>query len=432
MSGIVLLLLLLLPQEPAPFARARLEPDAAVTVGQPISVVIEVLVPAYFMGAPQFPDLDLPDALVLFEPRGVNFSERVGAETFAGQSRRYTIYPQRAGRYYIPEIGVGVRYFGGSGATDATLSPPPMNFEAIIPPEAEGLGYFIATSRLTLEERLAPETRELRVGDALRRTVSVTVDGALSMVIPPLVFEPIPGLGVYPDPPLVHDEGGVRGQTIVGTRVDSASYVAEREGHYVLPAIELSWWNVNAGRLERASAEAVELDVIPNPDLATEFALPPEELSEELEQAAPRVSVLDRLVRYGAPALTVALVVFLAMRFGRRSSSPPKNVETEATFWKRFEKAALAGDAHATARALMFWLDRRRDGPGVATFREFAEGAQDTELDREASALDATLYAERAEEKTWSGKALYRRVAAARGKHAPRVASDDELPPLNP
>ena len=430
MSGFILLALLL--QEPAPFARVRLEPERTVTVGQPISVVVEVLVPAYFMGAPQFPELDLPDALVLFEPRGVNFSERVDAESFAGQSRRYTIYPQREGRYEIPEINVAVRYFGGSGATDATLSAPPSSFEAIIPPEAKGLGYFIAASRLTLEERLEPQTGELRVGDALRRTVTVTVEGALSMVIPPLTFEAIPGLGVYPDPPIVRDEGGARGQTIVGTRTDSASYVAERQGQYALPAIELAWWNVTTGRFERASAGAIELDVIANPDFATEFALPPEELSEEPEQAqqhATKVSVLYRLVGFG---LSLAVLAFLIKWFSRRYFSRPENVETEATFWKRFEKAALAGDARATARTLMFWLDRRREGAGVATFREFAEGASDPELVHEAHALGATLYAERAAGNAWSGKALYRRVAAARRMRGRAVDADDELPRLNP
>ena len=58
--------------------------------------------------------------------------------------------------------------------------------------------------------------------------------------------------------------------------VDSVSYVAEREGRYVLPAVELLWWNVSSQRLERASADSVEARPLSrNPDLAPEFALPP-------------------------------------------------------------------------------------------------------------------------------------------------------------
>ena len=87
-----------------PIARTRLEPGPAVTVGQPIDIDIEVLVPAFFMGAPRYPDLDVDDALTLFNARGTNFSERIDGETWAGQSRRYTVYPQRAGTYEIAEI----------------------------------------------------------------------------------------------------------------------------------------------------------------------------------------------------------------------------------------------------------------------------------------------------------------------------------------
>ena len=119
---------------------------------------------------------------------------------------------------------------------------------------------------------------------------------------------------------------------------------------------------------------------------------------------------MDRLVGFG---LSLAVLAFLIKWFSRRYFSRPENVETEATFWKRFEKAPLAGDARATARTLMFWLDRRREGAGVATFQEFAEGASDPELVHEAHALGAKSYAERAAGNAWSGKALYRGIAAA-------------------
>lgn len=151
------LLWTVLLQASGPLARTRFEPAASVTVGQPISVIVEILVPSYFMGAPGFPDVDVPDALVIFEPRGTNFTERIDGETFAGQSRRYTIYPQRAGDFVIPEIPVTVRYFSGSGPTDATVSPAPVRFAAHIPAEAERFGYFIATTKLSLDEQITPQ-----------------------------------------------------------------------------------------------------------------------------------------------------------------------------------------------------------------------------------------------------------------------------------
>ncbi len=94
-----------------PFARARLEPASKVTVGQPVSVTVEVLVPSWFTGAPVFPDLDVPDAITIFSERGSNFTERIDGQTWAGQSRSYTVYAQRSGSFSIPKIPIAVKYY---------------------------------------------------------------------------------------------------------------------------------------------------------------------------------------------------------------------------------------------------------------------------------------------------------------------------------
>jgi hypothetical protein len=193
------------PEGLKPLVRARFEPDSKVTVGQPISVIVEVLVPSWFTGAPKFPALDLRDAIVIFTDRGSNFSEQINGETWAGQSREYTIYPQRAGSYAIPSIPVEVRFYAEGVGTGkkATSSPPALTFTARIPQEAKGLSYFIATRKLDLSQQFDRKPTMLKVGEAFTRTLTVTVHDALSMVIPPIPAYPIDGLGVYPDPAVV-------------------------------------------------------------------------------------------------------------------------------------------------------------------------------------------------------------------------------------
>ena len=160
-----------------PLVRARVEPDSKVTVGQPISVIVEVLVPSWFTGAPKFPEFDLRDAIVIFTDRGSNFSEQIDGETWAGQSREYTIYPQRAGSYAIPSIPVEVRYYAegvGTGKKATSLSPP-LTFTAHIPQEAKGLSYFIAARKLDLSQQFDRKPTTLKVGEAFTRTITVTV-----------------------------------------------------------------------------------------------------------------------------------------------------------------------------------------------------------------------------------------------------------------
>ena len=304
-----------------PIARIRLEPGSLVTVGQPLTVVVQVLVPSFFSGAPRFPNLDIPDAITVFTDRGTNFTERIDRATWAGQDRRYTIYPMRAGSYEISDIPVEVRYSApgvGPRAT-ATVSPPSVRFEARVPPQAEGLDYFIATSTLTIQESFDPRPDTVLVGEAFTRTITFTVHDALSMVIPPMTFDTVPGLGVYVDPPMVEDTGGERGQAIVGTRVESVTYVAQEEGSYQLPAVELAWWDIGAGRLRQAALPALEFHVASNPSLVQEIPLPPDSVVEAAVAAArTRVSLIDLLRRWGLPTVAALVIALMLVRLSRR------------------------------------------------------------------------------------------------------------------
>ncbi len=407
-----------------PFARARLEPAAEVTVGQPVSIVVEVLVPTWFTGAPRFPNLDVRDALTIFEDRGSNFTERIDGQTWAGQSRRFTVYPQRAGRYEVSEIPVAVSYnAGGTQRASATVSPDPVAFEARLPPGAEGHGDFIVTSRLDLDQALDPEPETLKIGEAFRRTLTVTVQDALAMVIPPLMPADVPGLAAYPDPPVVRDSGGERGERIVGSRVESATYVAEEAGQYRLPAVELKWWDVGAGRFRKAALPELEFEVVPEMALVSEIGLPPEEVGSEpaAEAVRRRISWLDLLRRWGAPLAALAVLLWLSRRYGpalkeRLQAARHRRAESEEVGFRRFQGAARSGDPRTTWQELTIWLDRAHKGPGAATVRGFVVRAADPDLAREVEALAAVLFTAGGEAGAagWSGKRLSRAVARAR------------------
>jgi len=431
------------PSQSKPFARARLEPGPRVVVGQRVTVVVEILVPTWFTGAPRFPDLDVADAIAVFEDRGTNFTERIDDQTWAGQSRQYHIYPQRPGTYEIAAIPIRVRYNaeGVGSRAEATVSPREVRFEARVPPEAADLPYFISTTGLRLEQLFDREPESLKVGDAFTRTITVTVNDALSMVLPPIPVDPVPGLAVYADPSRVRDEGGERGERIVGTRVERVTIVAEEEGDYILPAIELAWWDVEARRLRTATLPALEFRVEPNPDLIADIPLPPEDLAEEKAEAptGPRVSIVELLRRWGVPVAALGLILLLLFRLWRRyaavvrqrlGEARSKHRDSESAYFAAFRSAARRGDPVATWNRWTAWLDRTHTGPGAATIRAFVEATAGADLEAETKALDAALFAEnRGDRGDWSGAALYRSVARIRRRRA-RARSGSAREPL--
>ena len=65
------------------------------------------------------------------------------------------------------------------------------------------------------------------------------------------------GLAVYPAQPSLQDKTEGRTDALTATRADSATYILQRPGDYVLPAIDVRWWNAGEGRVETAHLDAV-------------------------------------------------------------------------------------------------------------------------------------------------------------------------------
>jgi hypothetical protein len=425
------------------------EGQEEVVVGQPVTVIIEVLVPTFFRGAPAYDPLDVEDAIAFFNDRGTNFTERRDGATWAGQRRSYTIYPSRAGTYAIPTLGVEVRYGVGSRAVIDTAFADPVSFAAVIPEEAQGGPAFVAARELRLSQRYEPVPDTIRVGDAFRRTITTEVDGTLSLIVPPLSFDSIDGLAVYPDPPRLTDDGGERGTSVTGQRVESAAYVAQVEGTYRLPPVAVAWWDWSERAMRRSEVPGVALVVVANPDLVAEYALPPDSVDVAMAEAEAAVSVgLGPVLRLWLIRVgSVGLLLFVTWRLLaprlsdlRRTleAGRTKRAESERAHFRRLQQAARTNDPGATANALAAWLTRFQPTSVRPTWRTLVQLADSDELTHALTQLDSVLYGRRATSATWSGVELARQIDRARtrlSRRQPGGASPpgtDDLLPLNP
>lgn len=427
-------------QDAQPFVRAGLQPDGPVMVGERATLVVDVFVPTWFTSAPSFPEIEVDDAMVIFEERGTNLNERVGTASFAGQRRSYLIYPMRPGALTVPAFEVTIRYAIDARPSDPTpLRVAATTLTAMVPGEARELDYFIASTALELTTALDPEPKGLRVGDALRRTITVSAKETFAMMLPPL--EPVApdGLAAYPDPPIVSDAGGVRGDVRVGTRIESVSYVLEKEGRYELPAVEVVWWDVEARALRRARADEVVFDVAPNPDLVEEIPLT--EVKTAAQPAEPPPTDWKGLARRWMPlTLIVGIALWMATAGRRRMARVIAWVRDrqrvranfEQAYFARFEDACGSNDPGECYRSLLAWLDRAQHG--AATLGAFAAKVGDPELAAELDRLSDRLFAPGEDDSAWLARELKRLVS--RGRDAVRSPSrrlaETSLPALNP
>lgn len=436
--------------DPSPIVRTRLDPSGAVMVGQPVTLTVEILVPTWFLKAPKFPTfLDVPNAIAEYlEGSNVNLSERIGSDTWAGLSRQYRVYPQLPGKVEIPPVEISIVYAlpDTRPSEPLTVSSRPQTVTARIPSQAADLGYFISTSKFTLEQALDPDPKDLKVGESLTRTITMTVAESSTMMLPPVTFKPIEGLAVYPAPPIIKDTGGERGEARIGTRVDEATYIVEEEGDYALPEIELQWWDLGAGRLRAAKLPSIAFNAVPNPDLVQEIALPVEEIKETAGEKEPGIEKYLTYLKDWLPwVLTVGFLAALVLRFyggplkrivsgltGPRDADPRR--EASARF-NAFRKACMDGDPGGALNHLLNWLDLTGVVTGPPTLQEFVKRSGDRLLEEQAKELTALLFGPNGDG-AWDGREFYRRARKARGswvdKKQPAGGKGTELPGLNP
>ena len=423
-----------------PTVTARLVPSGPVTVGEPVRLQVDILVPTWLLGAPQFPVLEIDGAIATGPGRTLNLTERISGVTWSGVQRSYSVMAIGPGEIEIDPIEIPIRYQGpDSKPADVTLTTRALRFEATVPAEARGLPYFLASTRVTVRQVLDPRTDTLRVGEAIKRTVTTIANDAQAMLLPPLPSPAIEGLGVYADEPVVRNEGGERGSQRTGRRIDAVTYVAEREGEYVLPAFEVAWWDVRSKRVRRTPADSVAIVVVSNPDAVAELPIPVDAEDTAIDEPAVQLN-LDFLW-WLVPAI---FAVFFLERFLAKWAAPrlmewwqeaeQARRETEASYFGRFAAACRANDPQVAMRLLHAWLNRISTPGRPETLDGLVAESGDPELAAAAAALSDALYGTGAGAGGWQGEPLLRALAQVRAARlrARKKAASEPLPPLNP
>jgi hypothetical protein len=261
-----------------PKIRAHLELPDPLWTGQKVTLVVELLAPGYFAGAASY-ELPDPAGLLLFPPAEHPI---VGGETIDGtyyvvQRYELAVYPSTAGPHTIPPIPVRIQYKRAPldhDSVSATVRTPALTLRVTAPPGTAGLGQVISARNLRVADEWKPEpgAATIKAGDAFTRTITFTAPEVPGMVFPPFPVGKIDGLRLYPKPPVLLDRNGRAG--LAGGRRDTIVYVCERPGRFVIPAVRLTWWDLDAKQLRTADLPAHTITVAANPALAATVAAP--------------------------------------------------------------------------------------------------------------------------------------------------------------
>ncbi len=268
---VLIWLFLLLSLHPAaaqsPRIRTSLSAPPNLYTNQRVTLVVELLAPGFFSGAASF-DLPDPSGLLLIPPaeRPVIGTEQIDGESYTSQRYEIAVFVRRPGAQTIPPFAVRFHYKRNPLDKDAlsgSVKTEPIHLDAKLPPGSEKLAGVISARNLSIVEAWNRNPEKAKVGDAFTRTITFSAPDVPAMAFSPFPSGKIDGLGLYPKPPLILDRSE-RGETH-GERRDVIVYVCQRPGAFLIPAVRMTWWDLDSSTLRTIDLPARKLEVAPNP-----------------------------------------------------------------------------------------------------------------------------------------------------------------------
>ena len=320
--------------------------------------------------------------------------------------RRYALTPRHAGALVIPPIEFqgelvdrsnpndpgGIFNPGGlfGNTTPITADSPQVRLDVQTPPADWGKTSWLPARSLTLGLKGLPGDDKVTVGQPFNLRLSVDAQGLSGEALPPLSLPAIDGATVYPDQPTTstHDDG----QWLSGHSERSFAIFPQHAGTLTLPAITLTWFDVQTGQKRvatipahsltvlpasatQAAAPSVQPSVLPAPAVAGSAPAPagPAEASVAADQAP------WRWIALGSIGLWLSSAVAGLWVYRRRRASPanftkfPAAVppDTGRSLRQAFMAAARCDDRPAQARHLLAWA--RAERPALRNLGELAE-----------------------------------------------------------
>jgi hypothetical protein len=353
--------------------RTAVSPEEVWT-GQKTVLTVDVLVDGGWAQIKKF-DLASPDGVFMrqMETQGTRISEAIDGIDYTGQRYELMLFSRADGVIEIPAfpVDVEVKTWGAGGGTSIQqLQTPATSFIAKVPADAQGLPGLVSTTNMSADQSWVPESIELQTGDVIQRTINLQAVDVLGMLLTPVSFPRVDGVGVYQKEPTVADTYN-RGE-LSGTREEAVSYVFEKPGLAEIPAVTLYWWNLSSETLEKITLDGLKVQVLPSTSTT----------DAESSQLDAGNRTYQWLLAGAFLCITVLVVLYRKRIMNAWASYAAKRQESEPMVFKRLLKSLRSRDAGSSLRDLMRWIDCIAYSTHSSLLNDFVEEYGDTELDQ--------------------------------------------------
>ncbi|HUB91629.1 MAG TPA: BatD family protein [Dyella sp.] len=433
-------------------------------VGQQILYTVRLFYAGDLSGG-SLPNPDVADADLRQLGNDVNYEAERNGRRYHVVERRYAMTPRHAGSLLIPSIEFQGEmldrsnpndpggFFNPGGlfgnTTPVTADSPEVKIDVQAPPADWGQTTWLPARSLTLSLQGLPSDDKLTTGQPLNLRLVGDAQGLSGDALPQLSLPAIDGATVYPDQPTIttHDDG----EWLTGHSERSFAIIPQHAGTLTIPAITLTWFDVQSGQKKVATipahtftvlaasgaaapAAAANPSIAASPSAASSATLP----ANNLTAPAAVSSVPWRWIALGSLALWLlgaAVVVWLYARRKRSSvavtpkpSAAPDNSTSAQGLRQAFLESARGDDRAVQARRLLAWA--RAERPGLRSLGQVAEALASAAQRAAIELLQREQYAGVSADRRTDLAAIF-----AKGfvwQQAENADADSPLPPLYP
>lgn len=216
-----------------------------VWMGEGVPLYITLEAPGPFSGTASFDLPEIPGTFFIKQGSPTVGSKTIAGETVMTQRHEFRVYTHQSGSVEISPIRV--RY----EAKPDFLSDPepydgattPVQFISKRPPGIQNGQIVLTVESMDISQTWdhLPEEGEGEAGMVVERRIMRRARNTTAMLFQPMETLAPAGVRVYPGAPLVSDKSE-RG-AIVAERVDVMKYQFTRDGEFILPDLDVVWWD---------------------------------------------------------------------------------------------------------------------------------------------------------------------------------------------
>jgi len=266
-----IIILLLLFQATIGFAQNNVVSEVSINrrsvyLGQPVEVSVGIFTPTWFTKGVNFGNIKVNGAFTIYF-RSVSTSKKINGKNYAGVVAIYNVFPYDDEDLVFPSLEMVVETPDEGGFKGIKRSVKTKSTDIVVKavPNGYNTNDWLVANNVSVNESWQGDLKTVKVGDVIQRSVYRKAYGTVSELIPPVFWDSIQGVSIYPSRSSINTEKTKT--SISATRTESVRYLFEKEGTVTLPEITITWWNPNQNKLLKRSLKEKIIDVLPNPDL---------------------------------------------------------------------------------------------------------------------------------------------------------------------